>query len=262
MHDYFLPNRNFKSTTSEHFRRYYLIPNLSIMDFLYAYLQYANANNDRTHFDTVRKIIDLNIEERTNSTIEDNFKIYNTIVLSIFSLDENDITDDYIDFLKYSMNTKLNRLLISKTVYEKVVPVVLKFKNIDRIKKITSVIFSIREDSYEEINSLLEWNYMQDIFEQYFLDLYRKLGSDFIDIFDKIIMQIKEEEIYYIVYKFDETPIPLVDNISYVQTLVNTYIWFATKQDNPRDFLVRKNEQLNCPFINIIKEMYDEKCNK
>lgn len=260
---YFSPDKNKPPEESKESLGSFRIPRWEMMDFLEAYLIYVHDTNDKVHFSVFKQIVLENIENTTGSRIE-NFQTDNSLVKFIFSFNEEDITDKCIDFLNLALHSKWNSFVISETVVEKVLPKIITFSDLKKIKRIATMIFSFDYIDSFRIKSLIEDYYLSVIFEKFFLEIYKRLDINFIDVFEKIISELKLEKLYFIQYNFSKTLSPRIDDIDYIQTLVNCYIWLALQQKNPKAFFqkrkIGKGKVLKS-FIDIIIDNYDNSKN-
>lgn len=145
-------------------------------------------------------------------------------------MEETDITDECINFLDYALHSKWDRLVISSIIQKKVLPKILEYKDIEKIKKIVSIIFSFEYKEPYRAVSFIDSYYLGMIFEKYFDILYEKVGTILIDIIEDIISRLKPESLLFLNYSFSNKMYPNVDSISYPQTLINCYIWLILKQ--------------------------------
>ena len=109
-------------------------------------------------------------------------------------------------------------------------PKILEYKDIEKIKKIVSIIFSFEYKEPYRAVSFIDSYYLGMIFEKYFDILYEKVGTILIDIIEDIISRLKPESLLFLNYSFSNKMYPNVDSISYPQTLINCYIWLILKQ--------------------------------
>lgn len=191
---YFDSDKNPKPEEIEKESRCYKVPAWSMMDFLESYLKYVKSTGDKTQFNLYKDIIFLNIQNIENNHI-DNYHTDNSLVEFIFNLDESDINDECINFIDIALHSKWDTLVVSSTIAEKILPRILNFTDVQKIKKILLIIFSFEPKNSYSIKSLVDTYYLGIIFESYFLRLYEKLQSDFIDVFDEIVSNLKNENL-------------------------------------------------------------------
>ena len=258
---YFSSNKNPEPEESKEQPGYYKIPNWPMMEFLKSYLNYVKETNDKTNFDVYKDIILSNVKDADSNHI-DNYHTDSSLIEFIFSLEESDVNDECIKFIDSALHSKWGTLVVSSTIAEKVLPRLLEFTDKQKIKSILLVIFSFEPENSYSIKSLVDTYYLGIIFEKYFLRLYERLQSDFIEVFDGIIAKLKDKYFILVSMGFSRTEYPHVDSLDYGKTLLNCYAWFALRQENKKEFLEQRRTKTSAnAFIDIVEKLLDSSIN-
>ncbi len=251
---YFSPEKNIAPIELKESSGRYRVPDWNMMEFLKAYLEYVKETDNKENFDLFKKIVLENIENISSSRI-DNFRTDASLVEFIFSFDEEDITNDCIKFLKYALQTKWNKYLISDIAEKKIFPRLIDFNDTNKITKIISILFSFDYIDKYKIQSLIESFFLKKIIEEFFVKLYEKIGLKLVNIFETLISRLKPELLIFTKFDASKKSFPEVDDTNYPQTLVNCYLWLVLQQSDSQNFLQQRNHKENKTLKFVIESM-------
>lgn len=214
-----------------------------ILGFLEIYVAFCKKNNSKTGSETFQKIIDDNIK-----ITKERIKSYRTdavLLEIIFSLNESEIKPEYIDFLEYVFENENELLLSAGILAQQILPVALNYKNIDFIKRIVTVLFSItiNDNNFPYIFSKVDLSFLRMAVDKYIEKIQSTLEEDFIYILINIVKQVPSDKKNYFTIRNYKSGKPVFDDY-YINFVFNILIWAIKKTPNSEDVLenLKSNE--------------------
>ena len=207
-----------------------------ILSFLYSYVRCYKGNSTSESVKYFIKILDENTQ--ITSDRKRNWRTDNSLLELIFSLAEENISENHLLFLEYLFEGRKDTFEISHTLSHIIVPYALTFSNKDKIRRIIKVAFSYVDDGNGfSVSSVVNTSFLRTLVKDNIEKIFIVLGKDFFDVILEIISSMTARQLQFIVPKNYKSVVPVIDDGFYNGSLFNILLWLLKKQDNVSDIL-------------------------
>jgi len=149
--------------------------------------------NDKTN-EVLKTIVDSIIDYRDDegNRIENTNTDY-LLTKIIFDLPIKEISQKYVDFIRRTLRSKRNQILVAMELSERILPQLIESKSKDLLCKLLEIVFDfeINEKAYfNKFSSVIGDYYLAQISKKYKSDLIEICGSDLSSILEKKIGEV------------------------------------------------------------------------
>lgn len=193
---YFNPDQNPKPIEDA---QGYTMPYWESLGYLTQVSKFNKSNPNEKTTKGIKAIIDsiIDYHDDQGNRIE-NTKTDYFLTKMIFDLPINEISQEYVGFVRKTLRTKESQILVSHELSEKILPMLIKSKSKELLCKLLEIVFDfeINEKAYfNKFSSIIGDYYLAQISKKYQSDLIEICGSDLSSILaNKIEEMLSKDE--------------------------------------------------------------------